>query len=416
MNRVLARISSLVACAVLAGPAAAQSGATAPEAAPPATPETAPPEPDVKSGGEEIIKIHGFVSATFYAQDRSFGFSNGQQALFPLPDTSGPDPWFLDGDVRNTRLTLSFGDLKVTDTFKVGGTLEVDFFGGYNGSGAFSKQQPMLRLRLANVDLKWGRLMVRLGQAWSPLFGYVPDSVSHIAFPLGYASAGFIGWRFPGAYLYYTLADGPTKVKLQVAAMEGSWNTPEGQLLDGRTAGNAAMVPQLEARIDFDGKAGEGAWGVFVAGHYDRKDLSGAGATAPDDTLDGWAGEVGAKLSVSILKLQGNAYYGRAIGQQFGAITQFGDIRGWGAWGQVGLDFTRSVGIYGFYGISDPNDQDVLDSGNSRLRNQTIAAMLKYSSGPFVLGLEWLHGILLHDAAELTTTGNQLAVSGRYNF
>ena len=325
------------------------------------------PSGNVSTGGDETLSLKGFISATFYTQNQDFAFGNGQNAEFAAAPELSTDRWFLGGDVRNTRLTMAFNGPKINDDLQLGGVIETDFFGGFNGTGPFSDEQPTPRLRLAYLDVHKGRTVYRMGQAWSPLFGNVPVSLSHIAFPLGYGSAGFVGWRFPGLYIYQPLsaADAATQTKLTLAFMEGSWNGPGSNLVD-HSAGEASQLPQVEVRFDFSGKGGGGPWSAYVVGHYDQKDLSGVDAElAKNDTLDGTAFEVGAKVTSGPVMFQGNAYWGTAIGQQFGQITQFGDISSWGAWVQGGYTFTKTWKGYLFYGLDDPDDADVVASGNS---------------------------------------------------
>jgi hypothetical protein len=372
----------------------------------------------VSVGGGNSITISGFISATAFTQDQNFTFGNGQNAEFPVPPETKTDRWFEGADVRNTRLHLAFSGPKVVGEWKIDATLEADFFGGFNGTGAFSEQQPNPRLRLAYVDFTNGSTTIRAGQQWSPLFGNVPVSVSHIAFPLGYGAAGDVGWRFPGISLTQKLTQkgAPVNADFVLAVMNGSWSTP-GNLVDYGTAGNAGF-PQVELRFNLSGKAGGAGWGVYAVGHYDEKDLSGAGASKPDDKLKGTAVEFGAKLTYEGLLVQGNIYTGHSIGQQFAAITQFGKIQSTGGWAQVGYDFTKNWGLYGFYGIDDPKDSDALAAvgANARVKNEMYSGMLRWKTGPFSVGLEWLHDKLTTGAAKTTTTGNQASLSALYVF
>jgi hypothetical protein len=378
----------------------------------------------VKLGGDTSITIKGFISATAFAQDQNFTFGNGQNAEFPVPPETKTDRWFGGADVRNTRLTLVFNGPKVAGEWKVGGTAEADFFGGFNGTGAFSGQQPNPRLRLAYVDFGNGNTNIRIGQQWSPMFGNVPVSVSHIAFPLGYGAAGDVGWRFPGISLQQKLTSkgAPLDVSVDFAILEGSWGLPKeangstfGSLVDYGSAGNATS-PQFELRLNVGGKAGDAKWSAYVVGHEDQKDLSGAGGSTPNDHLTGTAVEIGAKLEVAGFLLQGNAYTGHSIGQQFAAITQIGKIQSTGGWAQAGYDFTKNWSLFGFWGMDDPKDGDVLASGNTRLKNEMYAGMLRWRSGPFALGFEWLHDKLTAGATATDTTGNQVSLSALYSF
>jgi hypothetical protein len=372
----------------------------------------------VKLGGKETLTIKGFISATYFLQDQSFAFGNGQNAEWPTTDR-GTNQWFNGGDVRNTRLTLAFSGPKLPDGWNFGAAIEGDFFGGFNGTGAFSHQQPTPRLRLAYVDLKKGGTTLRIGQFWSPLFGEVPVSLSHIAFPLGYGSAGMVGWRFPGFYLYQDLT-GPgaaTKAQLDVGVFEGSWTGP-GSTINTETAGNVSFRTQVEAKLNLSGKAGDGAWKVYVAGHWDQKDLNGVGDVAPGaGTLTGTAAELGASYKIDGFLVHGNVYTSKAAGQQFAAITQFGDIKDWGAWLQLGYEINPRWSVYGFYGMADPNDVDVLNAigPSGRTKNQQSAVMLEWSLGQYKLGLEWLHD-KLDLASNTSLKGNEVALSAFYAF
>jgi hypothetical protein len=162
----------------------------------------AAPAQVVQVGKDMTLTFKGFFSATAFAQDQKFAFGNGQNAEWPTPPTCQVDCWFGGGDIRNTRLTMVFDGPKVAGEWKVGGTLEMDFFGGFNGTGAFSSQQPVPRLRLAFADFGNGSTTIRVGQQWAPLFGNTAVSLSLIGVPLGYGSAGDSGWRFPGRFGY----------------------------------------------------------------------------------------------------------------------------------------------------------------------------------------------------------------------
>ena len=420
-----------------------QAGDTTPQVV---VEKEAPPAPTVQTANKGSLTIKGFVIASLFTQDANFTFGNGQNAQFPSTEFS-EDEWTWGGDVRNTRITLDWQGPAVGST-KFSGLVEVDFFGGFNGAGAFSDEQQTPRLRLAYADMNFGKSTVRVGQFWSPLFGNVPASPTHVAFPLGYGAAGTVGWRFPGVAYYHSFGGDGVKTKLSLAAMRGSWSGPGGNL-DNNGAGEAG-TPQLEARLDFSGKN----WNVYVVGHWDEKDLSGPGVSSPNDSLTGEAIAVGAKFTMGAFTLQGNAYTGSAIGQQFGHITQFGDISGWGGWLQGSVKVGSNWSLNAFYGLDDPKDKDVMatianpalgrdDDGNylptpvstsplaGRVKNEQIALSAMYSSGPYVFGVEWLNASLdgrgkttsLVDGTPVTVVnsvsnreGNQISFSAWYKF
>jgi hypothetical protein len=392
---------------------------------------TALAQSTVNIGSGSTLTFKGFISATAFGQDQSFNFGNGQNAEFPVVPQCHVDCWFGGGDVRNTRLTLVFDGPKVVGDWKVGGTVEMDFFGGFGNStnSSFVDQQPVPRLRLAYIDFGNSSTTVRIGQQWAPLFGNTAVSLVHIAFPLGYGSAGDIGWRFPGIFLYQNLTgkDSAVKADLQAAIMSGSWNGPDcattTNCVNYLTAGNATW-PQFELRFNLGGKMGDGSntWSTYIVGHIDSKDTSGAGSSKPNDRLQGSAVEIGAKFQFGPVLLQGNGYTGHAIGQQFGAITQFGKIQSTGGWAQLGFDITKNWGIFAFWGEDDPKNSDVAGQVgvNGRVLNTMYAAMLRWKAGPLAFGLEYMYDHLTTLNKDLITTshtnGHQLALSGLYNF
>ena len=393
-------------------------------------------------GGAGTLTLKGFISATAFGQDQNTTFANGQNAEFPAGAQCKVDCWFGGGDIRNTRLTLAFDGPKLFGDWKAGGTVEMDFFGGFANplNSAFEGQQPVPRLRLGYLQLTNGSTTVQLGQQWAPLFGNTAVSLSHIAFPLGYGSAGDIGWRFVGLFVIQKLTDkdAPVAADITTAIMSGSWNGPgcandNTNCENWQTAGNASW-PQFEARFNVGGKMGDkGTWSSYVVGHYDVKDLSGAGNSgcghpegspppcgpSNSDRLTGSAIEIGAKFQIGPVLIQGNGYDGLAIGQQFGAITQFGKIRSVGGWAQIGFDITPMWSLFGFWGIDDPKNADVaawVSPTAGRMKNTQYAGMLRWKCGQLAFGLEGIYDKLLVGTLETKRHFKQVALSGLYNF
>jgi cell division protein FtsB len=377
-----------------------------------------------RPNGQEWITIKGFISATYFAQDQKFAFGNGQNAQWPVPPEHTDNEWFSGGDVRNSRLTLLFSGPELGKNLSTGGGLEMDFFAGFNGTGAFSHQQPEPRLRLAWADLKGRRTTLRIGQYWSPAFGEVPVSLSHIAFPLGFGSAGMVGWRFPGIFVYHKLSspDSPVQAQLDFGLFEGSWNGP-GSPVASLSAGNVGFNPQVEAKLNLSGKSPSGttSWKLYGVVHWDEKDLRGPGNINPDVdpyTLTGSLYEIGGKLQAGRFLIHGNVYTSQAAGQQFTAITQFGDISDWGAWLQVGFDVSQSWSLFAFHGIADPDDDDVLEwvGPSGRVENEQSAFMIRWKRKQYQLGLEYLVDTVTTGASNNELTGNQIAFSAMYAF
>jgi hypothetical protein len=375
---------------------------------------------EMKLGTDASLTIRGILSGTLFLQDSRFGLGNGQQAEFVTEELEG---WWHGGDVRNMRLTFEFRGPEIAGSnWRANATFEADLFGGFNGAGNFGDEQPIPRLRLAYADLTNGRTTIRIGQAWALTLGNIPVSTSHIGFPLGWGSGGFIGWRFPGIFLIQNLsaADARTKAQLQFALMRGSW--VDEQAADQPSAGEAG-TPQFEARFNVDGQMEGGSWGFYAVGHWDQKDLNNVrpeGAPEPEENdLDSWALEGGARYQRGAFTLHGNAYAGRAMAHHFAHVIQFGDIAGWGAWAQAGVDLTNRWSLWLYGGTDSPDDDEVGESGSDRLGSVLIVPMLRFRLGGYQFGLEWLYNqteYLLEDGSTEDRTGNQFALSARYDF
>jgi hypothetical protein len=346
--------------------------------------QTAGAQQTVKLGAGDTLTISGFVNATMYTNTGFFTFGNGQNAEYanavqPLTDKS-----YMDGDVRNTRLNFTFSAAPVVGKWSPRATIEADFFGPL-GAPPFGDEQPLLRVRFAYADLTNGRTTVRIGQFWSPLFGEVPVSVTHLAFPLGYGATGMIGWRFPGIFVYHDLNPGkPTTAQLVLAALKNGGPDVGG----GISSGAASAMPQLEARLNFSHRKANSSWSAYVVGHVDWKDTTAVGVAG--NNLTGSGVEAGGNVTFDKFTIHGNVYTGKAMGQQFAHITQQGNVKGWGAWVQGGYEFTPHWGGWLFYGTDHP---DAASSpglvGNYRSKNEDISGMLRFRAGRYQLGLEY---------------------------
>lgn len=368
------------------------------------------------------VVFRGLIGVTAFMQDGPMGFGNGQSALWVKPQQPASNGSLMGADIRNTRLGMSAGGGELAPGVHAGGMVEMDFFGGFSGSSASSAEQPLPRLRLAYVDLTRGNTMVRVGQFWVPIAGDFAASLSHIAYPLGLGSAGVIGWRNPGVLVQQQLLTSPKRPKLsaQLAAFRGSWSGP-GDPLDQLSGGETSLIPQLEGRLDL---VSGSRWSVYAAGHFDRKDLSGLGPdTANLGTLDGEAAELGGRLVAGRLNIAGNAYVGRAIGQQMGELAQWGDAGSRGAWGQAGFNVTPAVSVWGFAGGAkvDQDEAKKAFKGDVRLSNRLLVGMVQYARGGYAAGAEWLRarttfGNVASSSRTWSHTANQLAFSVEYRF
>jgi hypothetical protein len=375
----------------LSAPLARAAAALLLIAAPPASAKQVIP-----LGDGQTLAITGFVNASIFTNRCRFGgFGQGQNSAWAAQNEIKTDEYFTDGDVRNSRLGFEFTAPPAFGAWAPRATIESDYFGGQD-LPPFGDKQPRFRVRLVYADLATARTTLRIGQYWAPFFGEIPVSVTHIAFPLGYGSAGMVGWRFPGVFVYHDLNPGkPVTAQLQLAALQGSGppaSGPDSAAVNGIGNGAASGLPQLEARLNLARKTDRLSWTGYFVGHVDWKDTTGTGVEG--DNLTSWGFEAGGNFAPGRFTLHGNWYYGKALGQQFAHVTQQGNVRGWGAWGQAGYDFDTHWGVWLSYGVDDP-DQSRFARENpkraplARLKNQTVDGLLRFRAGRYALGLEW---------------------------
>ena len=380
---------------------------------------------EIKIGGRESLTIRGILSASFFVQDALFGLGNGQKAQYVV-DELADDAWWHGGDVRNMRITLAFAGPEVSDDWRANAYFEMDFFGPFAAGGNFGDEQPLPRLRSAWAELSSGRTTFRVGQDFSLTWGNVPVSTSHIGFPPGWGTGGLIGWRFLSVQMHHLLTapDAATTAQVKLGVYQNSWSDepnppPPGAVPaadNGPSAGEAG-TPQLEGRLDFTGKAGDsGTWGAYLVGHYDAKDLDGAGVDTTAENLTSWAAEAGARFASGRFMLHGNAWLGKSMGHHFGNIIQFRDVEGWGAWAQASFNFTSQWSLWGFAGTDNPDDEDENGIALERTSSVQFMPMLRFQSGQLAFGLEWLHSRTDWTIAPVERVGNQIIFSTVYTF
>ncbi|WHZ18047.1 MAG: hypothetical protein OJF55_000196 [Rhodanobacteraceae bacterium] len=400
-------------------PVAAQTVAAQPVAASPAPPAftTAP---------GMSVALHGFISASAFNQSKSFSYGNGQNAEYPVPGSTGS----LSGvDIRSTRFWLDWTGARFAGEWTGGGRIEMDFFGGFNGTGPYSQQQPVPRLRQAYMDLAnpAAGTTVRIGQQWDLMYPLdnLPASLAHLSFPLGFGT-GFVGWRFPGIVWMQELnhGSGGPVWRLDLGAFEGSWNGPNGAVNNTNylTAGNAGFRPQVEARLRVQGSD----WLAYLAAHYSRVDLRGVGNTAPAplaSEITSWGYQLGGQWKPGPWTFKAAAYAGRGLGELFGGLSQFGDIQDRGGFVQAGYGFTPHWSGNVFYGISKPGARDVRrwmgNGATGLIESRQAAVNLEYAAGAYELGVEWMRDSLdwlAPNNATKSTSGNQLSLSALYRF
>jgi hypothetical protein len=216
-------------------------------------------------------------------------------------------------------------------------------------------------------------------------------------------------------------AGAPLNVQLQLAAMKGSG--PAASARDSLPANNigsgeASGLPQLEGKITLSRKGANLAWSAYVVGHIDWKDTTGTNVSGSN--LTGSVVELGGSVAPGHLTVHGNYYVGKAVGQLFAHITQTapaeGDIHGWGAWAQVGYDFTPHWSLWAFYGLDQPDVQRFTQDHPTvtllRQGSHVGDGLLRFRAGRYALGLEYYRSVTQWNTG--VTSADQYALSMLY--
>ena len=383
-----------------------------------------------------VFELHGFTSLTMFAQDAQFAAgtspATGQQALNTIK-TWSTDKLVLGFDIRQTRLNLSVRGPAVLGGAIPKAVVEFDMFGPAAGDGgSFGDVSVLPRVRLAFVELKWAGSVIQFGQQNMLTIGMIPQSLRGIAFPMSYA-AGTVGWRQPGIFGYHTMG-GDTRFEFAWAVMRSSWQNTVAA--DNLNFGPASGLPAFEAR----GKLMFGkVFDFWMSGHWQQVDRNGPGVIenkAQNSTLTTALGTVGMKLDTGLLVLGGSAWWGKNAAPLLGNVVQFmpvtvlnvPQIFGYGGWAQLGLNFSKEFSIWYMYGIDHPVYEDIFAARMNILRNQNSVAMVRYQSGNFAMGAEWLYNRTTWNianaasntqaqlAANNVLTGNQYSASFNYYF
>ncbi len=398
MKRKLTVAAMLISFTAFAQAQEAKAPEQAPPAAKPATPFT--------------FALHGFVSGSSYVQDANLGLSEGQQSIFVSGAQPATDKAALGFDVRQSRFNFSVKGPEVLMGATPSAVLEIDFFQGF-GAGGFGDVSLLNRMRLAYSELNWGNHRIAVGQMNDIIFALSANSLSHIATPIGFGT-GNIGWRRPGVYGFHNFGLAPS-LNLELAWEVGrsQWNdaaTGIGANLPntpyGLSLGEASALPAVEARATVSSGS---AFSAFAAGHWNRVDLTGVGATGLAGNLDVAAGALGGKGAYGPVTLAACGYFGKNTGALLGNLVQFQpggavgtpptgtpaaatfqNVNSWGAWAQAGLNLTKELSAWAFYGLQKVDDDQAKKANFKLLRNSTTDLALQYREGGYGVAAEWI--------------------------
>jgi hypothetical protein len=314
----------------------------------------------------------------------------------------------------------------------------MDFF-NLNGPGGFGEVSLVPRLRLAYTELNFGDTIVRMGQDWQILFGNMPQSLGHLAFPVTYFN-GLIGWREPGIGVFHTIHTGDSKVELAAQVMKADWENPADFGQSSTTdldvdQGQMSGVPAFEVRAKWNNDNLMG----FVAAHWNHVDATNAAneptaATTVPASGRNWdvlALKAGWSYTLADFTFQGQVYTGKNLGPLVGGLLQFpsvADVHETGGWAQLAYNVTSNWNVSGVFGTEHLNEADVNSNisvnAHGRYQSNVMGGMIQYKVGNFAMGPEFYH--MIDKQLQTSTSGagapdgiidsNQFLLSANYNF
>ena len=291
---------------------------------------------------------------------------------------------------RLTRLGLRFDGSEIDGIGdpNLGGKVEVDFYNiGLNDSDS----RNALRMRLAYLNLDWGRWSLRAGQDWdviSPLYPVVNND-------LVMWGAGNVGDRRPQLTARNEQPLGErsqfvTEFGVALAGAVGGRNVQ-----GGLTSGEASGQPMFNARFAVEGKCDTGAYQVGLWGHQSQQrfDATGAGEANYDSHSIGIDARV--PLVADTLGLAGEYFMGKNLRDVRGGILQDvnattgAEVEAHGGWIELDYKLSPKTSLYAGYSFDDPDDADLAVASPSKNSVPYLAARWRFDD--LRIGFEYMN-------------------------
>ncbi len=220
------------------------------------------------------VKLYGFVEASGVYSD-----SAGSETVMNAPiEADGESQKEYNFTARGTRLGLDFSATDVGLEGDISGKVEMDFFGGSEGT-------PSVRMRHAYAKLNYPDWNVLAGQTWDV---FAPLNPSNLNRAIGFRG-GNLGHRHPQLIVTRHSDD----------VLGGSLDTSIGLIDIQNDAQEKRGVPLGGGYIKYENKTVEKPYSVRLGGVWgEEKDTSSG--TPIKDYLDIWAATVG--LTVKLTK------------------------------------------------------------------------------------------------------------------
>ncbi len=338
-------------------------------------------------GSKFPVELYGFVAAQFFmgtARTLMYGNTTAgptaaqSRVLDKNAAGGGRHTWFS-ATPQNSRIGLNWLGSKVSDTLKIGGTVELDFVNVLQNTAYGTSPIPRVRflfLELSSVN-KWSLIA---GQNWDI---FSPLNTTTLSLGGNLWLQGNMGVRGPQLrFTYNFISDDTNKLKAVVSANLPA-NTDDLLNNNGITSG----IPMGEALVQYSRKMRAGDLILTV---------SSVGGAINDSGTYRKEGGVAGSIAVPFhkyLKFAGEVHYG----QNLGYLSTYANLAGnpYGArntafWGQFTSQWCEKFDTAIGYAMDNINSSKVI-TGNVT-RNQVAFVNFRYFPvKPFYFGIEFDH-------------------------
>jgi hypothetical protein len=356
-------------------------------------------QPAVRSRSRGTLEVYGLIVANgFYnsAKTNNSDIPAYADTLTVAESTSNLPMSNVGATIRQSRLGLQVSAVRALGA-QVIGHFQFDFVGGQQPSAA-GRTSPLMRIRIASIRMDWAHVGLLIGQDWTLLAPQTPISYAGMGVPL-FGYSGNLWFRSPQVR-FTAETSWKTHLGIQVAVLAPMQPLAQGVVSTQPDSAERSGRPTMEGRAYLAWGTGDLASEIGVAGH------AGWLATGGDSLLQSKVVALDGRIALGPrLVVSGEAFSGQALGAFAGGVAQnlgLGGVpvRAQGGWVQVDIRPRAGWQVGGGYGIDDPNNEDLLDSG--RGRNVTYAAHLMWRpGGGLVFGTEYKRIETLYKAGSL---------------
>ena len=258
---------------------------------------------------------------------------------------------------RQTRFGLKMDGTEAMGA-KVGGGVEMDFFGLTGSGAAGGATQSAPRLRRAFVKLDWEKTSLLVGQEWIFFAPLSPNSLAHVSIP-EVSGSGNLWNRLPQISLEQRME----KLKINLGLLRPFGADVPGDQLRTQTdvpgAGEKKGLPFVQARV---GVSPSKTITVGGSVHFGQLEVA-------DDNDQTFAAAVDLAVQRGALGLQAEGFVGEGTNMFFSQAGR--GVATKGGWGQVSYKVDKTTCNAGF-GLESLEEDDLAAGAISK--NQTIFA------------------------------------------